>query len=138
MLNLILLIVFLVIGFIAITYCIYCCSCKSGWSNLRRRIVYRQLARDEEQISEEREASRAQIRDSLAPVVGVIAIICFIYCCSCKPAWAKARKRLVRGQAAREEEQLDVEREANRAQLRDSLVANKQTRDDVRQKYQLP
>ncbi|CAF1512540.1 unnamed protein product, partial [Adineta steineri] len=55
------------IGFIAITYCIYCCSCKSGWSNLRRRIVYRQLARDEEQISEEREASRAQIRDSLAP-----------------------------------------------------------------------
>ncbi|CAF1138659.1 unnamed protein product [Adineta steineri] len=76
--------------------------------------------------------------DDSIVIVGVIAIICVIYCCSCKPAWAKARKRIVRGQAAREEEQLDVEREANRAQLRDSLVANKQTRDDVRQKYQLP
>jgi hypothetical protein len=70
-------------------------------------------------------------------LVGVAVVICCVYYCSCKPAWANTRRRLVTRQIAQDEEANDQEREASHAQLRDTLTANKQTRDDIRNKYQL-
>jgi outer membrane murein-binding lipoprotein Lpp len=70
-------------------------------------------------------------------IVGVVVIICCVYCCSCKPAWANTRRRLVNRQVARDEEAIDQEREANRAQLQDKLTANQQARNEIRSKYEL-
>jgi hypothetical protein len=60
-----------------------------------------------------------------------------MYCCACKPAWANTRRRLVNRQIVRDEEAIERERDASEAELRETLSANKQTRDDIRNKYQL-
>ncbi|CAF1345821.1 unnamed protein product [Rotaria sp. Silwood1] len=70
-------------------------------------------------------------------IVGVILIICCIYCCACKPACINIRGRLINQQIARDEEAIDQEREAHHAQLRDTFATNQQTRNDIRNKYQL-
>jgi hypothetical protein len=70
-------------------------------------------------------------------VVGVVILIFCIYCCTCKPAWANTRRRLINRQIARDEEAIEQERDASRAQIRDTTSANEQARDDIRNKYQL-
>jgi hypothetical protein len=73
----------------------------------------------------------------VAIIVGVAVVICCVYYCSCKPGWANTRRRLVTRQIAQDEEANNREREASHDQLRETLTANKQTRDDIRNKYQL-
>ena len=70
-------------------------------------------------------------------IIGVVLIICCIYCCACKPACANARRRMIHGQIARDEEAIETERTATRAQLQDTFSTNKETRNDIRKKYQL-
>ncbi|CAF1314851.1 unnamed protein product [Rotaria sordida] len=70
-------------------------------------------------------------------IVGVAAIICCIYCCACKPACINTRRRLLNRQIERDQEAIEQERQVNQAQLRDTFTANQQTRDDIRNKYQL-
>ncbi|CAF1585751.1 unnamed protein product [Rotaria magnacalcarata] len=70
-------------------------------------------------------------------IVGIGLIICCIYCCACKPACVSFRQRIIHRQIARDEEVIEQERETAQNQLRDTFAANQQTRDDVRNKYQL-
>ncbi|UJR13419.1 hypothetical protein I4U23_000434 [Adineta vaga] len=70
-------------------------------------------------------------------VIGVIIFICCIYCCACKPACANARRRIIRGQIARDEEAIERERETSRNEIRETLSANEQTRNEIRNKYNL-
>jgi len=70
-------------------------------------------------------------------IVGVVLLICCVYCCACKPACANARRRLINRQIARDEEVIEGEREAHRAEIRDTLSANQQTRNEIRNKYQI-
>lgn len=70
-------------------------------------------------------------------IIGVALIICCVYCCACKPACINARRRLVRRQIARDEEAIEREREVHHTQLRDTLATNEQTRNEIRNKYQL-
>jgi len=57
--SLVLLIVFVIVGAVLVICCIYCCTCKPAWANVRRRLVTRQIVRDEEAIERERDASEA-------------------------------------------------------------------------------
>ena len=70
-------------------------------------------------------------------VVGVILLVCCIYCCVCRPACVNARQGLVHRQLKRDEEDVDQERTAHRAQLHDTLSSNQKRRDDIRDKYRL-
>ncbi|CAF3006182.1 unnamed protein product [Rotaria sp. Silwood2] len=70
-------------------------------------------------------------------IVGVVLLICCMYCCACKPACISARRRLIHRQIARDEEAIEQERQASQDQLRDTFAANQQTRNDIRNKYQL-
>ena len=63
--NLILLIIFLVVGVIIIIGCVYYCTCRTPWANFRRQLVNRQIARDADAIEQERDANRAEIREKL-------------------------------------------------------------------------
>jgi len=64
--NLILLIVFLIVGVVLIIFCIYCCACRSPWANARRKLINRQIVRDQEANEQEREAYQTEIRETLS------------------------------------------------------------------------
>lgn len=70
-------------------------------------------------------------------VVAAIVVLVLVYCCSCKPAWANTRRRLVNRQIARDAEALDRERNDYRSQIQETLTSNQRERDDIRAKYQL-
>jgi uncharacterized membrane protein len=70
-------------------------------------------------------------------IVGVILIICCVYYCTCRTPWANYRRQLINRQIARDAEAIDQEREANRAEIRETLATNEQERDDIRKKYRL-
>lgn len=70
-------------------------------------------------------------------IVGVVLLICCIYCCTCKPAWANTRRRLIHRQIAGDEEAIERELEATQAQIRETTSVNEKIRNDIRIKYQL-
>lgn len=69
--------------------------------------------------------------------MGVILILCCIYCCACKPACADARRKLNHRQITRDEEDIEQERQNKQTELHTTIAANEQTRNEIRNKYQL-
>jgi hypothetical protein len=70
-------------------------------------------------------------------IVGVALIICCIYCCACRSPWANARRKLINRQIARDQEAVEQERDAYRAEIKETISTNEQERNDIRNKYQL-
>jgi hypothetical protein len=70
-------------------------------------------------------------------IVGVILIICCVYYCKCRTPWANARRKLINRQIVRDQEANEQEREAYQTEIRETLSANQQERNDIRNKYQL-
>ena len=70
-------------------------------------------------------------------IVGVLLLICCVYYCKCRTPWANYRRQLIDRQIGRDTEAIEQEREANRAEIRETLTANEQEREEIRKKYRL-
>lgn len=70
-------------------------------------------------------------------VIAVIVVIVLVYCCSCKPAWANTRRRLVNRQIAKDTAAMEQEKADYRSGMQETLTRNERERDDIRAKYQL-
>ena len=70
-------------------------------------------------------------------VVGVLFLLCLVYCCACKPGCENLRRRRLAAGIARDEEAIAAERDIQRAELAERFETNEQNRNDIRAKYQL-
>lgn len=70
-------------------------------------------------------------------VIGVVLLICCLYYCSCKPAWANHRRRVLARQLQNDEEAIQRERDVSRERIRETVAANERERNEIREKYQL-
>lgn len=70
-------------------------------------------------------------------VVAVIIIIGFIYCCSCKPACENYRRRRMAENLHQDEETIENERTNYRTELAKTFETNENSRNEIRDKYQI-